>query len=139
MISTRQQNLVRESFDRVRCDQERTGAIFYERLFALAPGVAALFEGTPLATQAGRLMHIIAYIVDHLDQWSALAATIEALGARHVAYRVQSDHYALVGAALISTLHAALGAHFPVETEEAWTELYSHISLLMEKGARGVV
>jgi hemoglobin-like flavoprotein len=112
------------------------GEVFYQRLFELAPALVPLFGGASIEQQSAKLMNTLAYLVDHLDDWAQCTAMVEALGARHVLYGAQSDHYAAVGAALISMLGTILRRQFSDATEEAWTELYSQISLLMEKGAR---
>jgi hemoglobin-like flavoprotein len=139
MMSERQRELIRVSFEHVRPIKERAGQLFYEELFVLAPGLAELFAGVSIMTQGGKLMQVLEYAVDHLDQWSALTAQLEQLGARHAGYRVRTDHYAAVGSALIATLKKALGEEFSEEVEEAWIEFYTNLSMTMEKGARDSV
>jgi len=71
-----------------------------------------------------------------IGDWPALAAYLEQLGAGREKDDAQSDDYATAGTALIATLGILLGQEFSSEMEEAWTELYTEISLLLEKGAR---
>jgi len=137
MISHRQRELIRASFARIRVNKERAGELFYHNLFTLTPGLIPLFDGTSVTVQGSKLMQILEYVVDHLEEWSTLEETAKQLGARHAGYGVQPDHYAAAGAALMATLTNALGTDFTDETQDAWMEFYTHLSLMMEKGARG--
>ena len=49
------------------------------------------------------------------------------LGVRHAGYGVQPAHYDTVGAALLDTLQADLGAAFTPELREAWTAMYTSL------------
>jgi nitric oxide dioxygenase len=80
-------------------------------------------------------MQVIESAVEPLDQWEAIERELERLGAQHVEYGVKPDDYAPVGAALITTLREMLGEHFAEDTEEARTEFYPQVSLVMERGA----
>ena len=136
MLGPRQCELIQAGFEHVRPIKERAGQMFYEELFVIAPGLADLFVGVSIMTQGGKLMQVLGYAVDHLNDWSGLTAQLEQLGARHAGYRVTPDHYATVGAALIATLKKALGAELSQEGEEAWIEFYTKLSAAMLKGAR---
>jgi hemoglobin-like flavoprotein len=134
-MDDRQRNLIRESFEHVRPCQQQAGELFYRELFRLAPGLIPMFAEASLEVQSHKLMQLLAYVVDHLDCWPIIGTEVAALGERHTGYGVRSDHYAPVGAALIATLKAAIGDEFSSDAEEAWTELYTDLSLAMEKGA----
>jgi nitric oxide dioxygenase len=136
VIDARDRRLIRETFDRVRPIKERAGELFYQNLFALAPSVRPMFANTPMPAQGGKLMQVFEYVVERLEQWDAITAQVEELGARHAPLGVQSDHYEAVGTALVTTLRAVLGGEFTEEAEEAWEEFYTDLSLVMERGAR---
>jgi hemoglobin-like flavoprotein len=136
VIDDRQQRLIRETFERVRPLKEQAGALFYQNLFALAPGVRPMFANTPMPAQGGKLMQVVEYVVERLEQWETITGRVEELGARHAPLGVQSDHYEAVGTALVTTLRAVLGGEFTEEAEEAWEEFYTDLSLVMERGAR---
>jgi len=135
MMSQHQRDLIRASFQRVQPDKQRAGEVFYQELFALTPELKTMFERASIMTQGGKLMQVIEHAVAGLDQWDALTADLEQLGARHAGYGVRPDHYAAVGAALITTLRKTLGAGLSEEAAEAWIEFYTDLSLAMEKGA----
>jgi hemoglobin-like flavoprotein len=135
VIDARQRRLIRETFDQVRPVKERAGELFYRNLFVLAPGVRPMFASTPIAAQGGKLMQVIEYVVERLEQWDAITGQVEELGARHAPLGVLSDHYEAVGTALVTTLRAVLDGGFTEEAEEAWEEFYTDLSLVMERGA----
>jgi hemoglobin-like flavoprotein len=136
VMDDRQRHLIRETFDRIRPLKGRAGELFYQNLFALAPDVAPMFGNTPMPAQGGKLMQVFEYVVERLEQWDDTTGQLEELGARHVPLGVRPDHYAAVGTALVTTLHAVLGGEFTEEAEEAWEEFYTDLSLVMERGSR---
>jgi hemoglobin-like flavoprotein len=137
MLDERQRDVIRASFDQVRPIKKSTGELFYKIFFALTPGVAPLFQGMSIMAQGNKLMQMLEYIVDHLDDWASIQADAAELGAKHAGYGVLTDHYAAAGAALVSTLREALGEVFTEEAEDAWMDLYTDVSLAMEHGAVG--
>jgi hemoglobin-like flavoprotein len=119
--------LVRASWSQVQPIRSAAAALFYRHLFADAPGLRALFRGD-LQEQGDRLMQMMDWLVDRLDDPPTLLAALADLGRRHAGYGVQASHYDRVGAALLRTLAEGLGAQFTSATERAWTELYQMIS-----------
>jgi hemoglobin-like flavoprotein len=138
-MDERQTRLIRETFAGLRSSEERAGELFYGMLFEQTPGVRKMFQNASMPEQGGKLLQLVAYVVDGLGQWDVLVGRVEELGAQHVGYGVQADHYAAVGTALVTTLRTVLGDAFSAEAEEAWEELYTDLSLVMERGARGEV
>lgn len=114
---------VRASWSQVQPIRSAAAAQFYRHLFADAPGLRALFRGD-LQLQGDRLMQMMDWLVDRLDDPPTLLAALADLGRRHAAYGVQASHYDRVGAALLRTLADGLDAQFTSATERAWTELY---------------
>ena len=122
--------LVRSSFDKVLPMSEQAAAIFYARLFELAPQVRALFKGD-MKDQGRKLMAMLRTVVSVLDKPDVLVPAAERLAERHVGYGAQPAHYAVVGQALLDTLQTGLGAAFTTETREAWTTAYGTLSSVM--------
>ena len=127
--------LVRDSFARLAPDGDAVASAFYERLFALDPALRPLFAGD-LAEQGRKLMAMLALVVRGLDRLDALLPAVEALGRRHAAYGVRDADYATVGAALLATLEAGLGADFTPATRDAWTAAYDALAGAMRAAAR---
>ena len=122
--------LVRSSFDKVVPISEQAAAIFYARLFELAPQVRALFKGD-MTEQGRKLMAMLRTVVKVLDKPDVLVPAAERLAERHVGYGAQPAHYAVVGQALIDTLQTGLGDAFTAETKAAWLAAYGTLSSVM--------
>lgn len=126
--------LVQRTFAEVRPIADTAAQLFYSRLFMLDPGLKHLFKGD-MAKQGQMLMSMIGSAVAGLNNLDKLAPIVRNLGARHVAYGVNDDHYATVGAALLWTLEQGLGEHFTPEVHEAWAAAYTVLAETMKAGA----
>lgn len=122
--------LVRESFAKVRPIADQAAALFYGRLFEIAPDVRPLFP-EDVTEQGRKLMATLAVAVSSLDDLPALLPVVQRLGARHAGYGVTEEHFAPVGAALLWTLEKGLGEAFTPEVRMAWTEAYHVLATVM--------
>jgi nitric oxide dioxygenase len=129
--------LVQSSFAKVVPISEQAAAIFYARLFELAPEVRALFKGD-MAEQGRKLMAMLRTVVSVLDRPEVLVPAAERLAERHVGYGAEPAHYAVVGAALLDTLAAGLGDDFTPEVRAAWTSAYGTLSQVMIAAAEAL-
>jgi hemoglobin-like flavoprotein len=66
-----------------------------------------------------------------IDNLGALEPALRQLADRHVAYGVKDEHYAVVGAALLTTLQQGLGDGFTPAVRDAWTQTYGAITGVM--------
>ena len=128
--------LVQESFRLVLPIRDQAAALFYGKLFELDPGTRGLFAATDLKSQGGKLMAAIGMVVGALNAPEAMLGKVKELARRHVGYGVEEAHYATVGAALIWTLEAGLGAAFTADLRAAWTAAYTLLSGVMIEAAR---
>ncbi len=133
-MNPRQIQLVRESFALVEPQAVQAGALFYDKLFKRDPSISMMFS-TDMGTQSRRLLEMIGDAVRLLNQPEQLDAVLAVLGARHVAYGVQDEHYDTVGGALLDTLAAAFGDAFTPDLREAWGAFYDRVSRVMRDGA----
>lgn len=122
--------LLRTSFDAVRPISVQAAALFYNRLFEIAPEVRPLFKGD-MAEQGRKLMATLAVVVNGISDMEKLRPAVEALGRRHADYGVKAAHFAPVGAALLWTLEQGLGEAFTPDVRAAWTEAYAALSATM--------
>ncbi len=123
-------SLVQSSFAKVLPIADTAAALFYARLFEIAPEVRPLFKGD-MAEQGRKLMAMLSTVVSGLGKLETIVPAAQQLAKRHVAYGARPAHYAAVGAALIDTLAGALGAEFTPDTREAWTRAYGLLSTVM--------
>ena len=128
--------LVQKSFAEVKPTSEQAAALFYGRLFEIAPAVKPLFKGD-MAEQGRKLMGTLSYVVNGLADLNSLLPAASALAKRHVDYGAKPEHYAPVGEALLWTLEQGLGPKWTGETAAAWGTAYKTLSAYMIKEAYG--
>ena len=131
-----QVKLVQESFARVAPIADQAAAIFYDRLFAVAPQVKAMFP-TDMTEQRKKLMATFAVVVDGLSNLASVLPAASALAIRHVSYGAKPEHYPVVGGALLWTLEKGLGEDWTPEVAAAWTAAYGTLSGYMISEAYG--
>lgn len=133
-MTSRQIALVQESFRLVQPILDTAAAMFYDRLFALDPSLRRMFR-TSREEQAHKLAQALTVVVKAIDRPDHIRGAVESLGRRHCAYGVQDEHYATVGAALLWTLEAGLGAAFTPDVRDAWSAAYSWLADTMQRAA----
>ena len=127
--------LVKESFAKVAPIAPQAAALFYGRLFEIAPEVKPLFKGD-IAEQGRKLMQVLATAVNGLDDLPALVPVVQDLGRRHVRYGVTDAHYGVVGEALLWTLGQGLGDGFTPAVKDAWVGVYIVLADTMKAAAK---
>ncbi|MBP6406429.1 MAG: hemin receptor [Proteobacteria bacterium] len=133
-MTPQQITLVQATFADVKPIATTAAELFYNRLFTLDPALRPLFKGD-MGQQGQMLMSMIGAAVSGLKDLERLAPVVRQLGARHVRYGVQAQHYATVGSALLWTLDQGLGDKFTPAVREAWTAAYTLLSDVMLLGA----
>lgn len=133
-MTPQQITLVQATFADVKPIATTAAELFYNRLFTLDPSLRPLFKGD-MGQQGQMLMSMIGAAVSGLKDLERLAPVVRQLGARHVRYGVQAQHYATVGSALLWTLDQGLGDKFTPAVREAWTAAYTLLSDVMLLGA----
>ena len=122
-----QVKVIQESFAKVAPISEQAAALFYGRLFEIAPKVKPLFR-SDITEQGRKLMATLGVVVNGLSNLEAVLPAASALAKRHVDYGVKAADYKPVGAALLWTLERGLGEHWTPELAAAWTEAYTILS-----------
>ena len=122
-MTTKQVQLVQESWQKVLPIAKEAGQLFYGRLFEIAPEVRGMFKAD-ISDQSKKLMGILAVVISKLDKLDTIIGEVRKLGARHNKYRVQPEHYQPVAEALLWTLEQGLGETWNKELKEAWTTAY---------------
>jgi nitric oxide dioxygenase len=127
---------IQESFAKVMPISRQAAALFYGRLFEIAPAVKPLFRGD-MEEQGRKLMAMLAAVVNGLGNLETILPAASALAKRHVDYGVKAADYEPVGAALLWTLERGLGAQWTPELAAAWTAAYTVLADFMIKEAYG--
>jgi len=135
-VTPEQVELVQQSFAKVAPISEQAVVWFYDRLFEVAPSVKAMFPAD-MTEQRKKLMATLAIVVNGLGHLESVLPAASALAKRHVSYGARSDHYPVVGGALLWTLEKGLGEAWTPETAAAWTAAYATLSGYMISEAYG--
>jgi nitric oxide dioxygenase len=128
--------LVQKSFAEVAPIADEAAALFYGRLFEIAPETRPLFNGD-MAEQGRKLMATLAVVVNGLGNLEAILPAASALAKRHAAYGVAPVDYDAVGDALIWTLERGLGPVWNDELAIAWSTAYATLAGYMIDQAYG--
>lgn len=133
-LSSREIQLVQDTFAKVAPIAETAAEIFYSRLFEIDPELKSLFK-TDIKEQGRKLMTMLAAAVNGLNDLNALVPVVQDLGKRHVGYGVKEDHYDKVAAALLYTLEKGLGDDWNEEVKSAWVSVYTILATTMKNAA----
>jgi hemoglobin-like flavoprotein len=125
------------SFDHVAPRGDELMDVFYTRLFETAPAVRPLFPDD-MRRQKSMLLGALVLLRKSLRDLSAIVPKLRELGARHVAYGAQAEHYPVVGAVLIASLAEVAGDAWSARFESAWTTAYGIVAAAMLEGAAQV-
>jgi len=140
-----QLRLLQRSYARIEPIADQFGAVFYARLFTIAPEIRPLFR-TDLKAQQSKFMNVIQEVVQlHLRAIVSLPVTATASGQAvlpgafwsgklHAAYGVRIEDYAIMKSALVWALDKTLGAEATAEVKEAWSAAYDVVVNAMVEG-----
>lgn len=135
-MTPEQVTLIQQSFSKVAPISEAASALFYDRLFEVAPSVRAMFP-EDMTEQRKKLMAMLAAVVSGLSNLETILPAASALAKRHVAYGAKAEHYPVVGETLLWTLEKGLGEAWTPELAAAWTDAYGVLSGYMISEAYG--
>jgi hemoglobin-like flavoprotein len=121
---------IQDSFQKVAPISEQAAALFYGRLFDIAPSVKPMFRGD-MQEQGRKLMATLAVVVNGFGNLESILPAASALAKRHANYGVKAADYAPVGAALLWTLEKGLGKHWTPGLATAWGAAYTTLSEFM--------
>jgi hemoglobin-like flavoprotein len=124
-----------ESFDIVAPRGDELMEEFYTRLFEAAPAVMPLFAGTDLPRQKTMLLGTLVLLRKSLRDLDSIVPKLRELGARHVAYGAEPEHYPVVGMVLIAAMATIAGPAWRSEHERAWGEAFAVVAGAMVDGA----
>lgn len=119
--------LVRASFAQVRRRMEPGSTLFYDVLFARAPGYRTLFRDD-LSGQGMKFMTTLGTILGTLDRPDDWRDRHADLAEGHAALGIGPEHHAVMREALIDTFRATMGDALDGRTEAAWRRAYDEIA-----------
>lgn len=107
---------------------------FYDRLFRRAPGVRPLFP-TDMTEQRRKLVAALAFVVQHLRSPDEVLPRLRQLGAKHVEYGAQAEHYPVVCEELVLAMGEVAAESWDEEIERDWRNALHLVSAAMLAGA----
>ena len=124
MLTSREIDLVQDSFAEVVPITDAAAAEFYRRLFEIAPDTRALFRHD-MAEQGRKLFLTLATVVDALDRLDTIVPVARELAIRHIGYgaheqegdRHGAEHGEFAGAARAG---GQSGAHQNTRPSSRW-------------------
>jgi hemoglobin-like flavoprotein len=126
-----QVKLIRESFAKVAPVSDRLAALFYQRLFEIAPEVKPLFK-SDIEQQGRKFMATLTVAVSSLDHFENLKPALGALARQHAHLGVHKDYFSPLGESLIWALERGLGESFGESTRDAWQAAYALLADTMK-------
>lgn len=127
-LTDEQRLLVAESFAQLVPISQEAAAMFYQRLWELAPESQGLFASSDMAQQGTKLMQTLGLAVRALHEVETITPLLQDLGRRHISYGVTKAQYEAVGEALLWMIEQCLGQGFTPEIEAAWLAAYRFIT-----------
>ncbi len=127
-------NLIRESFDAIKPYAGEVATDFYQILFEKYPAAKPLFKSVNMKKQKKALMASLVHTVEFLDESEHLVDYLKKMGARHINYGAQNEHYEMVGDALLTVFEKYFGDHWTDELKEEWVKVYTFMANTMKSG-----
>ncbi|HEX6880485.1 MAG TPA: globin domain-containing protein [Terriglobales bacterium] len=133
-MTSRQKQIVKESFPLIREVAIPVSLLFYGRLFDLDPSLRKLFH-IDMKEQSQKLVAMLDAIVSGIEDWDRIVPVLRELGQRHVNYGVKGAHYDTLCSALVWAFGQGLQPGFDDETRAAWTAVIQSVNEQMKIGA----
>ena len=127
---------IRDSFELAKPIAKEVIDSFYDNLFSDYPGSDALFAGVEMEKQKTLLINSLVYIVDHLDSPQSLEKYLHNMGARHVGYKTEAEHYQWVAASMLKAFGQHFGEKWTDELNDEWTKALTVVAEIMLEGAQ---
>jgi hemoglobin-like flavoprotein len=128
--------LIQRQMHRILLDGPNFVDRFYQRFFASASDLQALFAHTAMGRQHEMFLNQLLLAVRKLRNLPDLTRDLAALGERHRAYGVKPEHFPVAETALLGALEETLGEEFDGESRAAWTQTIQCLAIAMQGGRR---
>jgi NAD(P)H-flavin reductase/hemoglobin-like flavoprotein len=125
---------LRESMQLAQPILDSVASMFYANVFWQRPDLREMFP-VGMERQRGRLVSALLTIVGSLGDQEDPSDYLRSLGRDHRKFGVVTEHYDVIGAALLNALGALLGEEWTPRRHKAWMEAYDIISRVMIEAA----
>ena len=135
-MNQEQIDLIHNGFHKAISQRDLFATDFYRELFRLAPELRQQFPEN-LSKQKLKLMESLIVIIQGLEDEPTLRDYLNSLGNRHSReFGTKPEHYAVLSAALMTTLSTYLGEMWTPEMKTLWSKALDRISTYMLQPTR---
>ena len=127
-------NSLETSFDAIADRGDEVVEDFYNRIFIVAPGLRGLFPDD-MTHHRKAVLATLVLVRNSLRNLERIVPTLRALGARHVGYGAEPEHYPVFGQALIEAMAHVAGDAWRPEYSVAWADAFQVRVAAMLAGA----
>ncbi|WP_017303675.1 adenylate/guanylate cyclase domain-containing protein [Spirulina subsalsa] len=131
-------SILEESFRLLKQHSDQFTDVFYTCLFEKIPESRAMFTQTDMTKQKQKLWGSVELVYENLRRPELLSGALKGLGATHVQYGIESQHYQRAGEVFLETCATCLGTAWTPDVQEAWADAYATIQALMLQGAESI-
>eukprot|EP01041_Mallomonas_annulata_P005455 gene5455-10968_t len=100
---------------------------FYGKFFELAPEAKPLFANVSMVAQGKLIASLISTMLDSYKATERIKMRIGIVAAQHSKRKIVTEHYCLMGNALLFALGEVVGDPFDELSKTAWIRIYSFI------------
>lgn len=111
---------------------------FYANLFAKNPQVRPMFSDD-MAEQKKKLLAAIVLVIQNIRTPEKLADPLKKLGAKHVQYKTQPEHYPIVRDTLVGVMKDMAGSQWNDQLTSDWTGALDFVASVMLEGHKAEV
>lgn len=133
-LTAEQVELIRASFNAVAPKATELIDLFYTKLFETAPSVRSLFP-QEMSDQKDHLLSAVKLVATKAHDLASIEGALGEMGARHVGYGAEPEHYPVVRDTMLDALHDIAGPAWTNDIEEAWTDALNIVAGIMLAGA----
>ncbi len=130
MISEKDIDNIRNSWEFIMEDELRNMLKFYTRLFEIAPEVRIYFPDD-MSKLAEKLGYVLKLLVSNLENFDNLKPKLVELGTFHYEQGIEKYHYKYVIQALGFTIKEAMGYEYTEEIGNSWKKVLIAVSSIM--------
>lgn len=129
-LSPKSIELIKATAPVVAENAESITSAMYEILFSKHPELKVLFKNAEPDQHKKLAAAVVAY-ASNIDNLAVLSKAIEKMAQTHVKSSVKSEHYPIVGSALLEAISKVLGEAATPEILDAWAEAYFFLANIL--------
>ena len=134
MLTEDEIEIIRSSAEKMAELNVAATNLFYANLFKEVPEIRGLFPDE-MFDQSEKLWASIVMVVESVDDLTEIVPALRELGARHVAYGAEPEHYKIVGRVLIETIASLMPTEWTEFHQDTWTKAMTVVAETMLAGA----